>query len=514
VLSSIIANPDQTIKDLDPLSTYDTTQIQNWRYPIPEGDQRCLHEAFTAQALARPKDIAISSWDGELTYAELEDLSNRLGYYLTTSKGIKPEVVVPLCFDKSIWSVVSMLAVLKAGGACVNLDVSHPLSRMQNIIQEVGAHIMLAGPTHHTKFNACIDTIIVIDKAFVYSLATYTGPISSAVKSNNLSFVVFTSGSSGKPKGIMLEHKTVHFSCRGYKEVLDVNPDSRLFQFSAYAFDVHITEIFMPLIYGACLCLPSEFERKDKLGDTIHRLKATHIFLTPTVATVLEPKEVPTLRKMLLGGEALSKENLLVWADKLDLFSVYGPSETSNWVSSHRMITAAEQPANLGRGVDIDSWIIDPENSERLVPVGCVGELCVAGPSLSRGYINDPVKTEEAFGFSPPWAIGANGVKHNRVYRTGDLVRYNSDGTYNYMGRLDTQIKIRGQRLELAEVEHHLVDAAGVRSGCSSKIWPMRWPTCGYYDTSPICQYRNSKTSASYIFGVQRRNFKGDLISV
>ncbi|KAH8586613.1 hypothetical protein B0O99DRAFT_695320 [Bisporella sp. PMI_857] len=465
VLSSVTASPNQMIKNLDPLSAYDISRIQNWHYPYPEGNQRCLHEAFTAQALARPKDIAISSWDGELTYAELDDLSNRFGYHLATSKGIKPEVIVPLCFDKSIWSVVSMLSVLKAGGACVNLDVSHPLSRMQNIILEVNAHVMLAGPTHHTKFGGFVDTVIAVDKAFVYSLATYNGPSSLAVKSNNLAFVVFTSGSSGKPKGIMLEHQTVNFSCRGYREVLDINPDSRLFQFSAYAFDVHITEVFMPLIYGACLCMPSEFERKDQLGAAIHRFKSTHIFLTPTVATVLEPKEVPTLKKMLLGGEALSKENLLVWADKLDLFSVYGPSETSNWVSTHRMVTAEEQPANLGRGVDIDSWIIDPEINERLVPIGCVGELCVAGPSLSRGYINDPVRTEEAFGFSPPWAIGANGIKHNRVYRTGDLVRYNSDGTYSYIGRLDSQIKIRGQRLELSEVEHHLVDAPGVKYG-------------------------------------------------
>ena len=453
------------VKDLDPLSNFDKSQIQSWKHPLPAEDLRCLHEAFTAQALVRPSEIAISSWDGDLTYAELDDLSSRFGNYLATSERIKPETIVILCFDKSIWSVVSMLAVLKAGGACVNLDVSHPLDRMRSIIQEVNARVMLAGPSHCAKFNGFVDTIIAVDEEYIHTLPQYTGPISIANNPSNLAFVVFTSGSSGKPKGIMLEHKTIKFSCRGYKEVLDVNVHTRLFQFSAYAFDVHITEIFMPLIYGARLCIPSEDEKRNDLGSAIRRFQATHIFLTPSVATILQPREVQSLKKMLLGGEALSRENLSIWADKLDLFSVYGPSETSNWVSSHLMKTATEHPANLGRGIGIHSWIVDPYYPDRLVPIDCVGELYVAGPSLARGYINDPNKTHQAFGVSPVWAVDIDGSKHHRVYRTGDLVRYNSDGTYNYVGRLDSQIKIRGQRLELSEVEHHLVDAGGVKYG-------------------------------------------------
>ncbi|KAH8810632.1 hypothetical protein F5884DRAFT_698604 [Xylogone sp. PMI_703] len=459
VLSSIIASPDQMVKDLDPLSDYDKSQIQSWHYPLPEVDQRCIHEAFTAQALAHPNNIAISSWDGELTYAELEDLSNRLGYYLSTFCGVKAEVIVPLCFEKSIWAVVSMLAVLKAGGACVSFDISHPFSRMHNIIQETKARVMLTGPAHCAKFADSIDTLITIDESFVCSLTACSGPISSDVKPTNLAFIVFTSGTTGKPKGIMLEHKTVYFSARCFEKVWNISSDSRFFQFSSFAFDVYITEIFGPLTCGACVCMPSEDERKNDLGATIHRLQATHLIITPTIATVLQPHEVPSVQYMGLGGEALSRENLLTWADKVNLISTYGPSETSNWVSAHVMTTAAENPTNLGRGIDTHCWIVDPENRDRLVPIGCIGELYVSGPSLSRGYINDPIKTEEAFGMCPPWAVDTEGTQSRRVYRTGDLVCYNSDGTFNHMGRGDSQLKIRGQRVELTEIEHHLLNA-------------------------------------------------------
>lgn len=446
------------------ITAEDRVEIDEWHKPLPKPVKECVHEAFMKQARENPTAPALSSWDGELTYKELDDLSNQLASQLI-AHGVKAEVVVPLCFDKSIWVIVSQLAVLKAGGACLTLDTSHPLSRMMDTINEVQPCVILASPAYHERFKVNGARVMMVDETVIRSLPEADPETLSKVRvtPNNMAFVVFTSGSTGRPKGIMLEHETVRTSSYNHALLFDVGLGSRCLQFSAFAFDVYISDIFTALMYGGCVCIPSEAERRNDLASAIRRLNASQAYLTPTVATLFSPDDVPSLRKVALGGEPFTRENQTTWGDKLSLLvNVFGPSETSNWVSYNIVDSNTLKPGNIGPGVYINAWVVDPENSSQLAPIGCAGELFVEGPILARGYINNPAKTEDAFVTNPPWVGNTNGSQR-RMYRTGDLVSYNSDGTLNYVGRKDFQIKIRGQRLELGEVEHHLTEAEDVK---------------------------------------------------
>ncbi|KAJ5173534.1 uncharacterized protein N7500_001465 [Penicillium coprophilum] len=362
--------------------------------------------------------------------------------------GVTLEMIVPLCFDKSKWVIVSMLAVLKAGGACLTLDVSHPPDRLRGMVEAVDGKIMLVAEAHHSKFNDTVDQIIVVDATLFEMLDNQTKKHCNIVQPNNRAFVVFTSGSTGKPKGIELEHQSVCTSSRGHAAVFNIGPGSRCLQFSAFAFDVHISDIFTPLMYGACCCIPSEEDRMGNLPRAINSLKAD---------------SVPGLKKVALGGEPLTTENARLWGGRVFLINVFGPSETSNWVTYQVVRPDTQQPSNIGPGIDVNTWLVDRHNDSRLAPIGCVGELFVEGPILARGYLNDMEKTNASFVIDPAWLPGPLSSPR-RMYRTGDLVRYNSDGTFVYVGRQDTQIKIRGQRLELAEVNHRLMEIPEVKT--------------------------------------------------
>ena len=473
IISSLVSSPSQIIDNINPLSDFDKAQINSWHQQLLETPavEECVHEAFAKRVKIQPDALAITSWDGELTYSELDDLSTRLAHYLI-SVGIEPETIIPLSFEKSTWVVVSILAVLKAGGSCVTLDILLPLHRIQSIIQVTKPQIILTSAAQQKTFTDLVESVVVIDHSFLHSLpappsTVTTSPQSTFIRPNSLAFVVFTSGSTGIPKGVMLEHRTVCVSARIHANVEHAGPEARYLQFSAFSFDVYISDIFVPLLCGGCVCIPSEEERRSDLAATITRLNVTHATLTPTIGGFFTPKDVPTLKTLCLGGEALTKENIVTWAQHVHLLNVYGPSETSNYVSTS--ITNIAQPSNLGRAEGLNVWIIDTQNHKRLAPIGCVGELYVEGPTLSRGYLNDTSKTEECFIMNPPWLDAtykesSDLVKPERVYRTGDTVRYNSDGTFVYVGRKDSQIKIRGQRLEIGEIEHHLLNIKSVKN--------------------------------------------------
>ncbi|OQE34648.1 hypothetical protein PENCOP_c016G01009 [Penicillium coprophilum] len=455
-------SPDVVLDDLATITANDVKELQLWNTVPPGPVVECVHRAFEKHVALNPTAPAIASWDGDLTYGDLDALSSRLADHLI-GLGITLEMIVPLCFDKSKWVIVSMLAVLKAGGACLTLDVSHPPDRLRGMVEAVDGKMMLVAEAHHSKFNSTVDQIIIVDATLFEMLDKQTKKHYDIVGPNNRAFVVFTSGSTGKPKGIELEHQSVCTSSRGHAAVFDIGPGSRCLQFSAFAFDVHISDIFTPLMYGACCCIPSEEDRMGNLPRAINSLRADSVYITPTVATLFTPDQVPGLKKVALGGEPLTTENARLWGGRVFLINVFGPSETSNWVTYQVVRPETQQPSNIGPGIDVNTWLVDRHNDSRLAPIGCVGELFVEGPILARGYLNDLEKTNASFVIDPAWLPGPSSSPR-RMYRTGDLVRYNSDGTFVYVGRQDTQIKIRGQRLELAEVNHRLMEIPEVKT--------------------------------------------------
>ncbi|KAH8588189.1 hypothetical protein B0O99DRAFT_746976 [Bisporella sp. PMI_857] len=462
ILTSVLELPEQNVADVERLGIENTTQLLAWNKDLPDPVEKCVHDAVHEQALLYPNLPAVSSWDGELTYAELDDMSSRFSYYLSKA-GVELEMVVPIASEKSRLVIVSQLGVLKAGGACLTMDMSNPIDRLKGMCKQVNAKLLIAARNHKDTFQDTGINTIIIDEAFIRSLPSQNEAACTTVKPNNMGFIVFTSGSTGNPKGIMLEHRTVFTASRGQQALFDIGPGSRCLQFSSYAFDVHISDIFVPLMYGGCCCIPSETQRTGDLAGAIRDAKATSTHITPTVSKQFQPEDVPLLKKVAFCGEAFTHESAKTRGGSLYAINIFGPAETSNWVSYRHVLPDTTQPSNIGSGVGVNIWLVDHQTNTHLVPVGCAGEMFIEGSILARGYLNDPAKTEAAFIKDPVFLRKYGGDAETRVYKTGDLARANTDGTFLYIGRVDSQVKIYGQRLELGEVEYAISEFPEVK---------------------------------------------------
>jgi amino acid adenylation domain-containing protein/non-ribosomal peptide synthase protein (TIGR01720 family) len=457
-LAAMAQTPELLIDELDLVSERDRQQIYTWNRGWPEMVFECAHDLIGWQIEQQPALMALSSPEGDFTYGEVGMLSTRLAHFLK-GLGVGPEVIVPLCFEKSAWAIISMLAVMKAGGALVFLDPAHPLSRREEILTQAKARFILGSPTTAPIWGA--DTtfdVLTITCEFIEALPEALHPVESDVKPSNAMYVVFTSGSTGTPKGCIIEHRNF---CSGAKVQIagsKLGSSSRVSQFASYTFDVSILEIVTGLMSGACVCVPTPESFSKGLASVIVTHGITWAFLTPSLVRLMRPAEVPTLRTLVLGGEALTSLEIETWADHLQLINGYGPSECSIAASANPNVSREDHPANIGRAIGGVCWIVDAQDSDRLVPVGVVGELLIQGPILARGYLENPIKTAEAFIENPAWTLhdGYSGEEH-RFYKTGDLARYNADGSIHFVGRKDTQVKLRGQRIELGEIEHHLM---------------------------------------------------------
>lgn len=455
-LSSTLTNIDMKLGDVEIINPRDLKQVSEWNEARPEefeSANTCVHSIFEKNAHDQPDNIAISSWDGEFTYRELDVLATRLAHHLS-SLGIRKEVMVPLCFDKSAFTIVSMLAVLKAGGAYVCLSPNHPMTRLKGILDDIDASVILVASQFNSMFQGAVPHIVTVEPQFLNNLPVLSHYICSSVRPENPAFVVFTSGSTGKPKGVIIEHRSFCTMAQAQGPSMQFDINTRVLQFAAYTFDVSNSEVWTTLVHGGRVCIPTEFERLNDLAGVINRRNINWLFLTPTVANMLDPAMVPNLKTLALGGEAIRQDLVKKWAGKTRLINSYGPSESSIWTSNAGLESGISS-ANIGRGLGVSTWITDPFNYHRLSPIGCIGELLLEGPILARGYVKNMSKTRAAFVNDPLWCQNGK-LENKRLYRTGDLVRYNPDGTMDYVGRKDTQVKLRGQRIELGEIEHHI----------------------------------------------------------
>ncbi|RYP44173.1 hypothetical protein DL768_009343 [Monosporascus sp. mg162] len=452
--------PGKGVKSLSTLQTtseQDLSDLWSWNATVPQAVNICVQDFVTATARKQPGALAVSAWDGELKYGELEGRSNRLAYALHKF-GVAPGVIVPLCFEKSVWVPVAMLAVLKAGGTFTMLSPSLPSSRLASILDCTNPAVVVTSPQHR-RLLANIPTICPLDIS-VEEREAAREPLSPRVNPSTPVAVQFTSGTTGKPKGILLDHRCVSTTAVCAGRQFSVGPRTRLFQFCSYMFDISIYDTFIAFMHGACLCIPSEYDRENNLGAALLDFEATWVFLSPSVARAIPTASAATLKTLVLGGEALTDTDVLKWADKVNTFNWYGPAECA--LSSQTPVTlSAWKTGSIGTNFSCNCWVVDTENSNSLVPIGVIGELVVQGPGLMKGYLSDPEKTTAAFVVDPPWLLrGAPGHpgRRGRLYRTGDLVCYNADGSLTYVGRKDSQVKIRGQRVELGDVEHHVLN--------------------------------------------------------
>ena len=450
-LSNILHQSEQTFGELNNLSVRNKEQILGWNSQMPEVVNDCVHSIIKQQTLLRPEAPAVCSWDADFTYQELDLAASKLAHNLARL-GVKPESFVLICFEKSAYTIVAMLAVLKAGGACVPLDPKHPRAALELRATDTQSQIVLAAPHFASMFQDFVRHVIPIDGSTLEKLPPHGDVLHTTVTPSNACFIIYTSGSTGNPKGVILQHSGITTSAKAHGPLLGYESDTRVLQFASYTFDNSLAEIFTALMRGGCVCVPSEHDRLNNLANAVNKLQVNFMDITPTVATFLEPSEVPTLRRLALGGEAVTKRVVDIWGNSVALCACYGPSECSINSAYSGEIAKPGKATNIGRAVGGVLWVVDKNNHDRLVPVGCIGELLIEGPIVSRGYLNDPEKTAKAFIENPKWAQGTK----RRMYKTGDLVRYDSDGTLMYLGRKDTQVKLNGQRIELGEIEHHV----------------------------------------------------------
>ncbi|KAF4241295.1 hypothetical protein CNMCM6805_002395 [Aspergillus fumigatiaffinis] len=405
-----------------------------------------------------PDAPAVHSWDGDLTYAQLDDATSRLGQFLA-SMGVGRGTYVISCFEKSTWAIVARLAILKAGAAYISVDATDPPIYLENVIRRVNAKIILTSEAYQPRYAPCVPSVIAVTPEMVCALPVSTGIICPLVKPSDACLILFTSGSTGEPKGIIQEHRAYATAVRDYNKLLGIGRHSRVLQFDDYAFDISNNDYLTTLTAGGCCCVHTPTKSVSTLVKDINTLQVNMTFLTPTIAAQISPQDVPTLELVCLGGEPMSNELLMRWSPHVRLVNQYGMGEAATFCAYNDQLKPG-QNAIVGRAGSGAIWITSPESPELLMPVGAVGEILIEGPHLARGYL-DGVCQKAGVGFlphAPAWLkdLHPSRAATSRFYRSGDLGRYTHVGTVEHLGRKDTLLKINGYRVEATEVEYIL----------------------------------------------------------
>lgn len=453
------ATTDTLLESILSLSENDISQIGQWNQNIPPVNNTCIHRLFEQQVQRDPDAEAVCSLERSLTYAEVDNLSSALALRLV-NLGVDLETPVAVCFEKSVWTVVAILAVFKAGGIYVPIDPAHPRGRIVEVIERVQIRVGLASKYGTGVIAGLCDSIIEIDEPSM-SAAKVQLPehIATRVKPSNTAYLLFTSGSTGKPKGVLMSHSAMSTSIVHHGPAFGASPSWRTLQFAAHTFDISMTEFFTTIAFGGCICVPSEHDRMNDLAGAITALKVNVALVVPTVANLISPEQVPTLKRLVLGGEPVTRETITRWADHVNLTAGYGPSETAVYCSGNLNVSADAHPADIGRCIGGAMWIVNADNHHRLSAIGCVGEIAISGALLGTGYFGDCELTEKAFVPAPRWLENLHpDSPYKTLYKTGDLARYNPDGTFRIVGRTDTQVKLRGFRIELGEIENRIME--------------------------------------------------------
>ncbi|KAI1148909.1 hypothetical protein F4825DRAFT_469746 [Nemania diffusa] len=450
-----------TLGTLDRIPEADRQTIALWNSHVPHQFPGLVHDHLTAWSAEQPDEIAIDSWDGKLTYRELDLITTKLASLLVS---FNPSDIVPLHFPKGLALVISIFAVLKAGRAFVCLDIEAPADRLTQVLEQLERPLVLSHNAKSTHALASVDCW-TIDKAYLTQLTSEpmrNGALPS-VSPQDTAYMIMTSGSTGRPKGVLVGHGGIMTTVDQSGPAWGIKKSSRMIQFVSVAFDAAIMEILSAVVYGACLCIPQQGVDLDVLARFVQEKKVNWAFFTPSFLRLVSPSELPGLETVVSGGEAMTTEVARIWASKVHLVNAYGPCECAITCASTPVQLDSLNFSSIGKAIGCALWVVEAQDHDYLAPIGTVGELIIEGAIVGHGYLNDDIKTAAAFISPPHWTAKFPGRDFGKMYKTGDLVRYDDNGNILYVGRKDNQVKLRGQRLELGEVEHN------VQAGASSR---------------------------------------------
>ncbi len=450
---------DRLLAEIEIVTPSELKLLWDWNATVPVSVQRCVHTIVEDKAREQPTAMAVCAWDGNLTYKTLDQLPTALAAQLS-SRGLDSDSLVPLCFHKSKWAAVAILAVLKAGGAFVLLDPSLPEQRLQAIVRQLTAKLIVSSESNHLLSSKLVTTaksVVIVDPDSMLEFDGGDNPEYRGASPSSTCYVVFTSGSTGTPKGIMITHENASSALHHHVQRLELTAETRIFDFASYSTDVSISNLFLVWAAGGCLCVPTESDRNNNPEQSIIDLRANTIDMTPSLARLLSPASIPEVTLIIFGGEALRLGDVERWWGRARIIHEYGSSECTQNSTMNCKAASLEEVVRIGTGAGLVTWVVDPENHNILLPPGSIGELLLEGPLVGRGYLNDPDKTAAAFIKSPAWLLrggAGHAGRRGRLYKSGDLVRYNEDGSLTFIDRKEGQVKVRGQRVDLGEVEH------------------------------------------------------------
>jgi amino acid adenylation domain-containing protein len=461
ILTQMMNETDKPLKAYQILASLEYQQlIYDWNqtkqnYP----KNKTIHQLFEEQVTRTPNHVAVVYQDVQLTYRALNESANQLAHYLRSRYTIDGDDLIALCIERSHEMMVSILGVLKSGAAYVPIDPDYPEERIRYILHDTQPKVFITHQHWLSKNQTLVDHVptLILDSEEIQRARNQQPLInpSSIVTSQNLAYVIYTSGTAGKPKGVMIEHRSVNNTLWALKKIYDLKPGEKSAAFTHYTFDVSVSEFFSALFSGAELHILSNEVRKDPtlISAYIESHDIHYLYLPPVLLSVLPQVVYKALRGIIYAGEACDVSTGSYWSNQYKLFNYYGPTETTIYATGKQVIDGDTHL--IGKPI-INTEVYALDDYLKPVPIGAIGELYIGGAGLARGYLNQPELTAEKF-IANPFQEGT------RLYKTGDLVRYFPDGNIEYIGRNDFQVKIRGFRIELGEVEHQLLQYPGIK---------------------------------------------------
>ncbi len=455
IIEAITTNLEISIKDIGILTEKETQLLLHDFNNTNEEYQtnKTIQQRFEEQVEEHPEHVAVVKDDIYLTYSELNEKSNQLARILR-SKGVQAESIVALSTERSIETIIGMLAVLKAGGAYLPIDPSYPEDRKEYMLEDSKAKILLT-QSYMTKDISYDGELIYLDNKELYE--GDASNLQHNTKSNNMAYIIYTSGSTGKPKGVMIEHHGVINLCYWLNERYNLKNNKNILQITNTSFDVSVEEIFGALLNGATLCIAADeiLMDKNKFKQFVdkHNINMAQFVPATLSELIINNEKMESLKIVICGGDKISealKEQVLDMG--YNLYNCYGPTEITVDAATKQ---CERGKVTIGKPIaNTRAYILD--NNNGLQPIGVPGELCISGVGLARGYLNREELTAEKFVYNPY-------EKNQKMYKTGDLVRWLEDGDIEFLGRIDHQVKVRGFRIELGEIESQLLKYEGIR---------------------------------------------------